>query len=170
MGRDFEDVNDIDDLDDDELRGMVREHLAADSALDIDDLTINVEDGHVILDGRVGTDEERRIAEHIVTDVLGVEDYENNIFVDPVRRATSPEAADDNLADEDATEGRLLGDRPVSLSPEVEDRLEDEDAQLYGTTDLSHAIEEGTSWIPPEAPTPEGFPGQDERGEFGEDH
>jgi hypothetical protein len=170
MGRDFEDVNDIDDLDDDELRGMVREHLAADSALDIDDLTINVEDGHVILDGRVGTDEERRIAEHIVTDVLGVEDYENNIFVDPVRRATSPEAADDNLADEDATEGRLLGDRPVSLSPEVEDRLEDEDAQLYGTTDLSHAIEEGTSWIPPEAPTPEGFPGQDERGELGEDH
>ena len=115
MARDFEDVNDIDDLSDDELRGLVREHLASDSALDIDDLTINVEDGHVILDGRVGTDEERRIAEHIVTDVLGVEDYENNIFVDPMRRATSPEAADDNLADEDATEGRLLGDRPVSL-------------------------------------------------------
>ena len=170
MARDFEDVHDIDDLSDDELRGLVREHLAADSALDIDDLTINVEDGHVILDGRVGTDEERRIAEHIVTDVLGVEDYENNIFVDPVRRATSPEAADENLADEDATEGRLLGDRPVSLSPEVEDRLEDEDAQLYGTTDVGHAIEEGTSWIPPEAPTPEGFPGQDERGELGEDH
>jgi hypothetical protein len=170
MARDFEDVNDIDDLDDDELRGLVREHLASDSALDIDDLTINVEDGHVILDGRVGTDEERRIAEHIVTDVLGVADYENNIFVDPVRRATSPEAADDNIADEDATGGRLLGDRPVSLSPQVEDRLEDEDAQLYGTTDVSHAIEEGTSWIPPEAPTPEGFPGQDERGELGEDH
>jgi BON domain-containing protein len=170
MARDFEDVHDIDDLNDDELRGLVREHLAADSALDIDDLTIHVEDGHVILDGRVGTDEERRIAEHIVTDVLGVEDYENNIFVDPVRRAMSPEAADDNLADEVATEGRLLGDRPVSLSPEVEDRLEDEDAQLYGTTDVGHAIEEGTAWIPPEAPTPEGFPGQDERGELGEDH
>ena len=170
MARDFEDVHDIDDLSDDELRGLVREHLAADSALDIDDLTINVEDGHVILDGRVGTDEERRIAEHIVTDVLGLEDYENNIFVDPVRRATSPEAADDNLADEDATEGRLLGDRPVSIGPEVENRLEDEDAQLYGTTDVGHAIEEGTAWIPPEAPTPEGFPGQDERGELGEDH
>jgi hypothetical protein len=170
MARDFEDVHDIDDLSDDELRGLVREHLAADSALDIDDLTINVEEGHVILDGRVGTDEERRIAEHIVTDVLGLEDYENNIFVDPVRRATSPEAADDNLADEEATEGRLLGDRPMSISSEVEDRLEDEDAQLYGTTDVGHAIEEGTSWIPPEAPTPEGFPGQDERGELGEDH
>src|SRR6266576_229968 len=98
MARDYEDVHDIDDLSDDELRGLVREHLAADSAL--------------------GIDEERRIAEHIVTDVLGLEDYENNIFVDPVRRATSPEAADDNLAEEDATEGRLLGDRPISVSPE----------------------------------------------------
>jgi|SRR5438105_4944722 len=170
MARDFEDVHDIDDLSDDELRGLVREHLAADNALDIDDLSIHVKSGHVILEGRVGTDEERRIAEHIVSDVLGVEDYENNIFVDPVRRATSPEAADDDLANEDATEGRLLGDRPVGLSPEVEDRLEDEDAQLYGTSDVGHAIEEGTAWIPPEGPTPEGVPGEDERGEFGEDH
>ena len=170
MARDFEDVNDIDDLSDDELRGLVREHLAADSALDIDDLTINVEEGRVILDGRVGTDEERRIAEHIVTDVLGIEQYENNIFVDPVRRATSPEAADDNLVDEELTEGRLLGDRPVGISPESETTTEDLDAELYGTTDVGHAIEEGTAWIPPEAPTPEGYPGQDERGEFGEDH
>jgi len=170
MARDFEDVHDIDDLSDDELRGLVREHLAADSALDIDDLSIQVESGHVILEGRVGTDEERRIAEHIVTDVLGLEDYENNIFVDPIRRATSPEAADDTLADEDATDGRLLGDRPVSISPEDEDRREDEEAQLYGTTDVGHAIEEGTAWNPPEAPTPEGYPGAEERGEFGEDH
>jgi BON domain len=170
MARDFEDVNDLDDLSDDELRGLVREHLASDSALDIDDLTIHVRDGHVRLEGRVGTDEERRIAEHIVTDVLGIEDYENNIFVDPVRRAMNSEAADENLADEEATEGRLLGDRPVGISPESETKVEDLDAELYGTTDVGHAIEEGTAWIPPEAPTPEGYPGQDERGEFGEDH
>jgi BON domain-containing protein len=170
MARDFEDVNDLDDLSDEELRGLVRERLASDSALDIDDLTINVEDGHVRLDGRVGTDEERRIAEHIVTDVIGIEDYENNIFVDPVRRAMNSEAADENIVDEEATEGRLLGDRPVGISPESETRVEDLDAELYGTTDVGHAIEEGTAWIPPEAPTPEGYPGQDERGEFGEDH
>lgn len=170
MARDFEDVNDLDDLSDDELRGLVREHLADDSALDIDDLTINVEDGRVILDGRVGTDEERRIAEHIVTDVLGIQEYENNIFVDPVRRAMNPEAADDTLVEEEREEGRLLGDRPVGISPEAETATEDLDAELYGTTDVGHAIEEGTPWIPPEAPTPEGYPGQDERGEFGEDH
>src|SRR5581483_8926286 len=105
MARDFEDLHDIDDLSDDELRGLVREHLASDSALDIDDLTIRVREGHVILDGRVGTDEERRIAEHIVTDVLGIEDYENNIFVDAVRRALNPEAIDDSLAEEDAVDG-----------------------------------------------------------------
>ena len=170
MARDFEDVNDIDDLSDDELRGLVREHLASDSALDIDDLSVHVRDGLVRLEGRVGTDEERRIAEHIVTDVLGLENYENNIFVDPMRRAANPEATDENLAEEEATEGRLLGDRPVGISPEVEERVDDEDAILYGTTDVGRAIEEGTAWIPPEAPTPEGVPGEDERGEFGEDH
>lgn len=170
MARDFEDVHDTDDLSDDELRSLVREHLAADSALDIDDLTINVKDGRVLLDGRVGTDEERRIAEHIVTDVLGLEDYENNIFVDPVRRAMTSEDVEENLTEEEATEGRLLGDRPVNISPETESVEEDEDAMLYGTTDVGHAIEEGTAWIPPEAPTPEGYPGEEERGEFGEDH
>jgi len=133
MARDFEDVNDIDDLSDDELRGLVRERLAADSALDIDDLTINVEDGRVLLDGRVGTDEERRIAEHIVTDVLGIEEYENNIFVDPIRRALSLEAADDNLEEEERTEGRLLGDKPIGISPEAETTTEDLDAELYST-------------------------------------
>lgn len=170
MARDYEDVHDIDDLSDDELRDLVREHLAADSALDIDDLTITVTDGRVLLDGRVGTDEERRIAEHIVTDVLGLENYENRIFVDPVRRALTSEAIDEDLAEEEATEGRLLGDRPVNISPETEGEEEDVDAELYGTSDVGHAIEEGTAWIPPEAPTPEGYPGEDERGEFGEDH
>ena len=45
MARDFEDIHDLDDLSDDELRGLVREHLAAHNALDIDDLTVLVEDG-----------------------------------------------------------------------------------------------------------------------------
>jgi BON domain-containing protein len=170
MARDFEDVHDIDDLSDDELRDLVREHLAADNALDIDDLTVTVTNGRVLLDGRVGTDEERRIAEHIVTDVLGLEDYENRIFVDPVRRALTSEAVDESLAEEDATEGRLFGDRPANISPETEVHEEDIEADLYGTTDVGHAIEEGTAWIPPEAPTPEGYPGEDEPGEFGEDH
>jgi len=167
MARDFENIHNLDELSDDELRGLVREHLAAHNALDIDELTVHIEDGTVVLGGRVGTDGERLIAEHVVTDVLGAQDYRNEIFVDPMRRAESPEAVDEHLAEEDRNEGLLLGDRAVPLSPEAEHRHEDLDSELYGTTDVQHAIEDGTAWIPPESPTQEGFTG---RGELGEDH
>jgi len=167
MAQDFEDIHDLDDLSDDELRDLVREHLAAHNGLDIDDLEVTVEDGTVCLDGRVGTDAERLVADHVVTDVLGITTVENRIFVDPVRRAESPIAIDDHLADEDRREGLLLGDRAVPLSPEVQEVADDPDAELYGTTDVHKTIEEGTAWIPPESPTPEGFT---DRGEFGEDH
>jgi hypothetical protein len=167
MARDFEDLHDLDDLDDDELRELVRNHLAAHNALDIDDLDVRVENGVVYLDGRVGTDAERQVAEHVVTDVLGIQTVENGIFVDPTRRAASPEAIDEHLAEEDRTDGLMLGDRPVPLSPEVEQVAEDSDVHLYGTTDVQKSIESGAGWIPPESPTPEGTGGI---GEFGEDH
>lgn len=167
MARDFEDIHDLDNLSDDELRELVRQHLAANNSIDLDDLTVRVEAGRVILEGRVGTDAERRVAEHVLTDVLGVEDYENAIFVDPVRRATTPEDSEEHLASEDTQEGLLLGDQPSSHSPEAEHLAEDLDARLYGSTDVQKTIEDGTAWIPPESPTPEGTA---ERGEFGEDH
>lgn len=156
MAHDFEDIHDLDDLNDDELHALVRTHLAADEALDEREITVRVEDGFVTLAGSVGTEAEQRIAEHVVTDVLGVEQYENLLTVDPLRRAESPVAIDEHLAEEDATEGRLLGDRAVSLSPEAEHLEEDLDARLYGTTDVGEAISEGTPWNPPDAPTPEG--------------
>ncbi len=167
MARDYEDLNDLDDLSDRELRDLVRQHLAANNTLDIDDLMVRVDNGTVILEGRVGTDQERQVAEHVVTDVVGVRALRNEIFVDATRRATSPEPIDDHLADESRREGLLLGDRAMPLSPETEHLADDEDAQLYGTTDVHHAIEDGTAWIPPESPTPEG---PTERGEIGEDH
>lgn len=167
MARDFEDLHDLDDLSDDELRALVREHLAAHNALDIDDFVVRVENGLVVLGGRVGTDGERLIAEHVVTDIVGAQRYRNEVFVDPARRALSPEPVDEHLADEDRREGLQLGDRPVPLSPETETTQEDVDAELFGTTDVGHAIQDGTTWIPPESPTQEGFTGRDE---FGEDH
>jgi hypothetical protein len=167
MARDFEDLHSIDDLNDDELRGLVREHLAAHNALDIDDFTVDVQNGLVILNGRVGTDGERLVAEHVVTDLVGAQRCQNNVFVDPTRRATNPEAVDEYLATEDRMEGLLLGDKPVPIEPETETVQEDLDAELYGTTDVGHAIQDGTPWIPPESPTQEGLTG---RNEFGEDH
>jgi len=167
MARDFEDLNNTEDLSDVELRGMVREHLAAHNALDIDDFTIEVHNGKVILAGRVGTDGERLVAERIVTDVLGIRNYRNDVFVDPTRRAISPEAADESIVDDDQREGLLLGDRPVPISPEVEDSEPSLDSELYGTTDPHVAIADATAWIPPESPTQEGLV---EGQETGEDH
>ena len=157
MAHDFEDIHDIDDLNDDELRDLVRTHLAADPAIDAADISVVVEDGVVLLAGRVGTEAEQQIAAHIVTDVLGVEQFENQLMVDPLRRAISPEALDEHLVDEEVTSGRLIGDRAVPLDPEAEHLEDDLDARLYGTTDVQKAIEEGTSWNPPDTPTPEGL-------------
>jgi hypothetical protein len=171
MARDFEDINDIERLDDRELRGVIRDHLAAHNGLDINDLTVDVKDGAVTLGGRVGTEGERRIADHILTDVLGINDFSNEVVIDPIRRAESPMDIDEHLAEEDREEGLLLGDRAVPLSPEAEHLADLPDADIEGTTDVQESIERATGWIPPESPTPEGLSGTDAQPEdYGEQH
>ena len=169
MARDFENVN-LDELDDQELRQLVREHLRDHNGIDSDDITVRIVEGEVVLEGRVGTDAERRIAEHVLTDVVGFASVQNNLVVDAIRRAESPMDIEEHLAEESRTEGLLLGDRPVPLSPEAEHLDEDLDAQLNGTTDVGKAIVDGTAWIPPEAPTQEGLEGTAGGSEPGEDH
>jgi hypothetical protein len=158
--RDYENIDDIDDLDDRELRTLVRERLAEHTALDIDDITVTVHDGSVVLAGRVGTDGERRVAEHVLTDVLGLVEYTNDLVVDPLRRAESPIDIDDHLADEERRAGTLLGDMPVPESDEVALEATTEE-DLAGTTDYQRSVAEGLSWNPPESPTPEGLRGSD---------
>ena len=162
MAHDFEDIDDVDDMSDDELRELVRDRLADHRALDPRDITVSVHDRVVALTGRVGTDGERRVAERVVTDLLGIETVRNNLVVDSLRRAESPEAADDSLADEDEHSGLLLGDRAVPLSPEAEHLEEDLDSRLFGTSDVGNAIQSGTSWIPPMSPTQEGIEGEED--------
>ena len=161
MAHDYEDIHNIEGLDDRELRDLVREQLAGHGALDIDDITVTVADGNVCLAGRVGTDGERRVAEHVLTDVLGIQQFTNDLLVDPIRRAVSPLDIDEHLADESARSGTLLGDRAVPLSPEAEHLADAPDAELSGTTDVSGALERGLAWSPPEGPTPEGMLGTD---------
>jgi hypothetical protein len=171
MARDFEDIHSIENLGDDELRELVRDHLRAHNLIDVDDINVHVEKGRVRLIGRVGTEGQLRVAEHVLTDQLGLQDVSNELMVDPIRRAVSPEDIDEHLNDEDRTEGLLLGDRAVPLSPEAELQHEDLDARLYGTTDVGKTIADGTAWIPPESPTPEGLGGSDATpGAMGEDH
>jgi hypothetical protein len=157
MAGDFEDIHDLENLSDRELRDLVREHLDASTALDIDDITVTVENGFVTLEGRVGDAGEEQVAEHVLTDVLGITEFQNNLVVDPIRRAESPMAIDDHLADEDRHEGLLLGDRPVSLSDESAHLADSPEVESEGTTEIGRAIEGAEPWIPPESPTPEGL-------------
>ena len=157
MAHDFEDLHDLDDLSDDELREVVLEHLRAHPGIDVDNLTVVVEDGVVSLAGRMGTEEELRMAERVVTDSLGVDRFESELVVDPIRRAEAPVAVDDHLVQEDRESGLLLGDHPGNLEPAVDEVEEDLDARLFGTADVQKAIADGTAWIPPQSPTPEGL-------------
>jgi len=171
MAHDFENIDDLDDLSDAELRALVRDRLAEHRGLDVRDITVQVHDRVVELSGRVGTEGERRVAERVVTDTIGLPSVRNGIVVDSLRRAESPEAADDALADEEEQAGLLLGDRPVSLSPEAEHMEEDLDGRLFGTSDVGSAIQNGTAWIPPTTPTQEGIEGGEASPpDYNEDH
>lgn len=161
MQHDYENMRNIEQLDDRELRDVVREQLSAHTALDIDDITVTVHEGRVTLAGRVGTDGEKRIAEHVLTDVVGVVEFTNDLVIDPLRRAESPEAIDEHLADEGDRAGTLLGDVVVPLSSESEHLADELQEDLAGTTDYQQVMEDGMTWNPPDSPTPEGLRGSD---------
>lgn len=162
MEKDYENVDGRDGLNDNELRALVRDTFEQQMAIDPDDVTISARSGVVTLSGRVGTDEELRIAERIVTDIVGVTNLQNDLFVDPIRRAESPEAIDEHLVDEQLHEGLLLGDSPRGDDPEAEHLREDLRAELFGTTDVQQSIGEAIPWNPPTGPTPEGAEGSED--------
>jgi len=159
--KDYEDIDEIDELTDGELRALIRDRLEEQVAFDPSDVSVSVRGGVVRLSGRVGTDQELRIVEHVVTDLIGIKEVKNELFVDPIRRAESPEAIEDHLVDEELHEGILLGDRPRQDDPEAEHLHEDIRAELFGTTDIQESKEEGIPWNPPDGPTPEGASGTD---------
>jgi hypothetical protein len=158
MAQDFENVFDLDDLSDAELRDLVREQLAQDDAIDVDAILVHVKDGYVTLSGRVGTEGEKQIADHVLSDVIGLETYSNDIFIDPIRRDEEPEAADDAVARAAASSDEsLLGGSDLSDTDDEAQRASDnDDASLFGTRDIESVMENGVPWIPPDEPTPEG--------------
>jgi hypothetical protein len=167
MPRDYEDLYDLDDLSDDELQSLIRAELDDYDTLDADNILVRVTEGEVVLSGRVGTEEERRIAEHVLTDVIGVTRFSNDLVVDEVRRDEEPEAVDDHLGNALARgEDQLGGSDEMNADPEAAHLEEDLDARLYGTHDLQQAIEDGTPYEPPDTPTPEGRPGEPEAGRW----
>jgi len=168
MADDFDNSDEIQNLSDDELKRYILDELRSQKAFDVDDITVEVNDGAVHLSGRVGTEEELRIVDHVLTDVIAVRNVDNELVIDEIRRSESPEAIDEHLADEEEHGGLLLGDVPRPLSPEAEHLADMGSDDSIGTHDIQEAIESAEPWIPPESPTPEGISGQDQ-GLFGVD-
>lgn len=173
MARDYEDFSSIDDLDDDELRELVRDRLNDHPTLDIDDFVVHVDDGTIRLEGRVGTEGELRIADHVLTDLVGVGSFDNQLVVDANRRVDTPMDVEEHLQAERASAGTLFGEMPEQEEPSVHEARGDEDLdeRMFGTTNYQDAVAHGTAYIPPDAPTQEGLRGTDAGpGEYGEDH
>ncbi len=171
MEKDYEDIRGIDTLTDNELRALVRDELEMQLAFDPDDVDVAVSSGVVRLSGRVGTEEEFRIVERVITDIVGLKNLKNELVVDPIRRAESPEPIDEHLVDEELHEGLLLGDMPLPEDPEAQHLHENIRAELFGTTDVQEAISGAIPWNPPDGPTPEGVTGPDEtRNVMNDDH
>jgi hypothetical protein len=158
MDRDYEDVFGLGGLSDEELRGLVRTQLSEHDTVDLDSVVVHARDGHVTLSGRVGTEEERRIVDHMLTDVIGLAAFTNDIVIDQVHRDMEPEAADEQVADAIATgEDELGGSDLDNRESEDEERMaDDDDAPLFGTHDVRSSVENGVPWVPPDEPTPEG--------------
>ncbi len=156
MPHDYEDIFDIEDMGDDELRALVRETLKDNRSIDPTEIFIHVRDGMVILSGRVGTEEELRITERLLSDRLGLDEIQNQLVVDSLRRAESPEAVDEHIVDEQRNEGLLLGEAADREEDETRHLTPDENSELYGTVDINRSMEDGVPWVPPDSPTPEG--------------
>lgn len=160
MGRDFEDSINLEQLPDEDARRLIRERLEQDEKFDVDAVDVTVAGGRVLVEGRVGTEEERQHVERVL-EALGAGDLENNVVVDPLARAERSEAADIARL-EDAAVTDELGESGKSTSDTAEHLRPDDAAELGGTRDVRKAIEEGKSYNPPGGPVQEGA-GEGER-------
>lgn len=153
---DYEDLYDLDDLDDTELAELIEQELSEYPGMDGDLVEIEVEDGFVRLIGRVGTEQELQSIEQVVSDVLGVQRYANELVIDELVRAERSEAADEAVAQEREASETVLREPAAQTDPQAQHLLEDTATELYGTQDMSRAISDGAAYEAPDRPTQEG--------------
>src|SRR5690606_41052580 len=110
---------DFDNMSDDEIRDIVVERFREYPNLDDGEVEVVVRNGHVTLTGRVGTDAEAQEAEALLDDVLGLNDYTNDLVVAGTVRYQLPEGSDDAEA----------------VSEELDDQLGNSDDQQSDTAE-----------------------------------
>lgn len=146
------DLYDFENMSDDEIRAIVLEHLREYPNLDPDDIDVVVRNGAVTLTGRVGTDGEVEVATAVLDDILGLDDFTNELVVDELHRGTAPEAADIAAA-RNAAVDEQMGEPLDQQSDTAEHLQEDLESDTFGTHDMGKAIRDGASYSPPDRPT-----------------
>lgn len=155
MPRDFENLFNIGDMGDQEIEDLIAQQLREYPDVDVDDIDIRVERGFVTVGGRVGTEHEMQVVSQVITDVLGIHDYSNEIVVDETRRTLLPEAADEEVALDNETDAPM-GGAADQTSDTADHMLEHLEEELYGTHDLGKAIQDGLDYEAPDRPLQEG--------------
>lgn len=106
------------DLSDEELLEIVQENLKEDGRVRTDFLIFECNQGHLIVSGRVASDEELEALTEILLEIPEVDDYENNAWVDD---ALAFEGAED---EEDLDDDDLEEDEEDDDDDEYEDEEE----------------------------------------------
>jgi hypothetical protein len=155
-GRYTGDIFDFSGMTDDELYDLVVQELGEHPEIDSEWVEVRVKDGHVTLSGRVGSDSEVSVAEQVITEILGLQQFTNELMVDELHRGEMPEAADDAVM-QDLEVDAQYGEGNQNQSDTAAHLVEDLGAQTYGTHSLSDAVNDGAAYNPPDRPTGEGY-------------
>jgi hypothetical protein len=155
-GRYTGDIFDFSGMTDDELYDLVVQQLREHPEVDEGWISVGVKDGHVTLSGRVGSDSEVSVAEQVITEILGIEAFTNELIVDELHRGETSEAADDAVM-EDREVDSQYGETNENQSDTAAHLVENLESQMYGTHSVTEAVNDGASYEPPDRPIGEGY-------------
>lgn len=151
MADEYDNLYDIANLDDGELKDLVLQQLGEYPDIDVDLVEVEVQRGQVRLSGRVGTEQEVQTAEQVVTDLLGVNRVRNELVVFDAVRGQRSEAADEAFVEDLEADPQLSGGPGAATTSDTAQHLvEDLEAEHFGTHDSQSAIERGTTYEPPD--------------------
>jgi len=151
MADEYDDLYDIANLDDGELKDLVLQQLREYPDIDVDLVEVEVKRGQVQLAGRVGTEQEVQTIEQVVTDLLGVGRVDNELVVTDIVRGQRSEAADDAYIEDIEADPQLSVGPGISTTSDTAQHLvENLEAEHFGTHDPQEAIERGTAYEPPD--------------------
>lgn len=151
MARDYNDIFEVSNLDDGELKDLVLDELREHPDIDVDLVEVSVERGQVRLAGRVGTEQEVQTVEHVVTDLIGIRNVRNELVVVDAVRGERSDGADDALVEDLEADAQMsAGPGGSTTSDTAQHLVEDLEAEHFGTHNPQEAVERGTAYEPPD--------------------